>query len=310
MNSSSPRLTRRATLAVGMGSLLLLGACGSRQAGSGDGTAAASGGGTTGSAGTGTGSGSTRFDDRASTVAQKLTAAGVPAAYGTGVVLLEDRVIWPGFADDLAKQAALAGRGVLALPKVKVPPTAPVDVPGGSPVNVTLQSPDASAAEAITQPCGPAERCTLSLDTASLTTRSMLTNHGRVEIPVWKYTGGGLDGALYVVAATPESLTSLDSPDLGLPFDTGLAGAQSLGAVGGTDLAFVLGTGSCDTDVVARVLETDDLVVVGGTVTPPSGACDAAMRLSTVHVRLRMPLGQRPVVDVISGAILRPSPVR
>ncbi len=309
MTRTTTRLTRRTTLTAGVGALLVLGGCGSQRADSGAGASATSATGAPASTSGGSDSAATRFADRATSVADKLRAAGVPAAYGKGLVLLDNRVTWPGFTDDLAKQAALAGRAVLALPRVSVPPTVTVGLPDGSSLTLDLQSPGAAAAEAITQPCGPTERCGLSLDHASLTSRTLLTNHGRVKLPVWKFTGGGLDGALYVVAVPPTALTSVASPDLGLPADTHLAAAQNLGAVTDDSLAFVIGTGSCDRDVVARVVESDDLVVVGGTVTPPTGACDAALRLSTVSVPLRAPLGSRPVVDVVSGAILHPAPV-
>lgn len=318
MTHATTRPSRRTALLAGLGPLVLLAACGSQHAGSGTaasaaGSGAGSGAGTGAGNGTGSGTGTdsagaARFADRAATVAQKLRAAGVPAAYSTGLVLLGERVTWPGFTDDLAKQGAMDGRGVLTLPTVTMPKTRTVTLPDGTTATLPLQTAAAAAGEAIPQPCGATERCSLSLDHASLTTRPMVTNRGTLDLPAWKFTGGGLDGALYVVAVAAADLGGVSAPDLGLPHDTRLAPAQSLGAVTDTSLGFVVGTGSCDTDLVPRVVEYADLVVVGGSIQPPSGACDAAMRLQSVTVPLTAPLRGRPVVDILSGTILLPTP--
>jgi hypothetical protein len=56
------------------------------------------------------------------------------------------------------------------------------------------------------------------------------------------------------------------------------------------------------------VLETDEVVVVGGTALapPPDQACNAMLRLEEVTVPLRTELGDRPVVDAASGRPLLP----
>lgn len=67
-----------------------------------------------------------------------------------------------------------------------------------------------------------------------------------------------------------------------------------------------LGYGDCDTDVEAHVVEVGDVVVVGGTLTPPAPgtACTLVLRSALATLGLARPLGERVVVDVVSGSVL------
>jgi hypothetical protein len=91
-----------------------------------------------------------------------------------------------------------------------------------------------------------------------------------------------------------------------MPFLTG-ARVAPLGHTA-TALTVTLGSGACDTDLRENILETDDLVVVGGTALgpPPGRACAAMLRLQEVAVPLTGELGDRPVVDAASGRPLLP----
>ena len=83
---------------------------------------------------------------------------------------------------------------------------------------------------------------------------------------------------------------------------------QGVVSSSGTSLTLALGSGTCDTDVTARVHESDAFVVVGGTALGPEPGtmCTAALRIHEVTVALASPVGVRAVIDAASGRPLLP----
>lgn len=300
--------TRRALLVTG--AAMLLAGCGAQVTGSAAGSASGTSAGTGSSASattTTTKAPSGTFAKRAEKVAAGLRSDGTLAAYQEKLIILEPRVSWPGFTDDLAKEAALSGRGALAVDAPVPPSPIQVVLADGTTKDLPVLGAKAAAGEALTNPCGPAERCTLSFDSAKLSSEQVATNKGVLDLPVWRFTGGGMTGAATVIAVDPAGLGSAPTaPDTGLGYEADIRAATALYAVSDTAVKYAVGVGSCDTDITPSVYEAADIVVIGATVTPPSGACDAAMHLKPVEVTLASPLGARPLVDVSSGMILAP----
>ncbi|MFI9464384.1 hypothetical protein [Streptomyces xiamenensis] len=98
-------------------------------------------------------------------------------------------------------------------------------------------------------------------------------------------------------------------PDPG-PFDGGGADLLPLsGMVAAspedTSLTVHVGHGACDTDFGAWLRETEELVIVGGWNVPdPTVACTEQWLSDPYRIGLESELGDRPVVDAVSGAPL------
>ncbi|MEV8116429.1 hypothetical protein AB0O69_16255 [Streptomyces xiamenensis] len=101
-------------------------------------------------------------------------------------------------------------------------------------------------------------------------------------------------------------------PDPG-PFDGG--GAQLLPLSGmdpaspaDTTLTVHVGHGACDTDFGAWLRETEELVIVGGWNVPdPTVACTEQWLSDPYRIGLESELGDRPVIDAVSGTPLSSS---
>ncbi|MFE9565214.1 hypothetical protein ACFYM0_29340 [Streptomyces sp. NPDC006487] len=77
----------------------------------------------------------------------------------------------------------------------------------------------------------------------------------------------------------------------------------------GTAFTVDAGHGACDGGVAVEVLEGADTVVRGGRILPGATlrggeACPAIMLKATVPVTLTRPLGNRVLIDAVSGAAL------
>ncbi|MFF2376902.1 hypothetical protein ACFVUW_21210 [Streptomyces xiamenensis] len=98
-------------------------------------------------------------------------------------------------------------------------------------------------------------------------------------------------------------------PDPG-PFDGGGADLLPLsGMVAAspedTSLTVHVGHGACDTDFGAWLRETEELVIVGGWNVPdPTVACTEQWLSDPYRIGLESELGDRPVVDAVSGVPL------
>ena len=75
-----------------------------------------------------------------------------------------------------------------------------------------------------------------------------------------------------------------------------------------TSITVTVGSGDCDSGVRPHVLESPDVVVVGGTALgpPPDRLCNAMLRLHELEVAITEPVGSRPIVDAASGRPLLP----
>jgi hypothetical protein len=144
----------------------------------------------------------------------------------------------------------------------------------------------------------------LTITAARLSTVEILTTRGRAIVPAWHFTVSGVAQPLISVAVAPSAMTPIPRMTLPRPRSAdGLVGAMDLASSSGRVVAFKIGIGACDKDPRGLVLETPELVVVGGSVTRPDPGtlCTAQLVLHPVEVRTKQPVGRRPVVDAISG---------
>lgn len=80
-----------------------------------------------------------------------------------------------------------------------------------------------------------------------------------------------------------------------------IVGAQRLTSVGDSTLGYTIGIGGCDHNPTAQVYESADAVVIGATVERTMGACPDYLKLQPVTVTLGQPLGDRAVLDAVTG---------
>ncbi|WP_433390334.1 hypothetical protein [Micromonospora sp. KLBMP9576] len=146
----------------------------------------------------------------------------------------------------------------------------------------------------------------LTVTAAKLGTAPVRTSRGEVPVPAWLFTVEELSAPVARIAVAPQSVTDLPEPTPPAgPAPEGMVGAQDVQSVNGTELTWRLGVGSCDTAITPLVREFADVVVVGGSVLTATGVCNAMLKLEPVSATLQAPLGDRPVLDVLTGAPLR-----
>ncbi|MEV0157025.1 hypothetical protein AB0H57_25305 [Micromonospora sp. NPDC050686] len=152
----------------------------------------------------------------------------------------------------------------------------------------------------------PSTACVpLTVTEARLGTVQLRTTRGTAEVPAWLFTVAELAVPVARVAVAPAAVTEPSDaarPDRPAPAE--VAGAQRLERVDGARLRYTVGVGSCDTGITPLVTEWDDLVVVGAGVVRSTGVCDMMLKLEPVEIALRAPLGDRPVLDVVTGTPL------
>jgi len=151
----------------------------------------------------------------------------------------------------------------------------------------------------------------LTITAARLSTVEILTSKGQAIVPAWRYTVAGLTHPLMSVAVAPSAMTAI--PQVTLTDHRaadGIVSAMGLVSISGDVIAFNIGIGACDKDPSGLVLETPELVVVGGSVTLPDAGTVCRLQLLShrVEVRTKQPVGARPVVDSLSGQPLLTAP--
>jgi hypothetical protein len=153
----------------------------------------------------------------------------------------------------------------------------------------------------------PAQHTCASLTVTGVTfgATNLRTSRGLAVVPAWLFTVVELPAPVARVAVSPAALSPVATPSLP-PMDpaqlSGLAAAQRLTATEETRLSYTIGVGACDQNPKGVAYETDDAVVIGGTVTrPATGQCAGSLKLEPVSVTLSKPLGARVVLDAISG---------
>jgi hypothetical protein len=166
-------------------------------------------------------------------------------------------------------------------------------------------------------PCPTPEEGQHSCDWVTITaakavTTAISTARGAAEVPAWAFTVKGLHQPILRVSVDGAQEPS-DFEPRGLPTAPSegrriLLFGQDVVSHTDTHATVTLGSGDCDTDVREHVLETEDVIVVGGTALgpPPDQACNAMLRLQEVTVALRQPVGDRPILDAASGRPLLP----
>ncbi|PWU47918.1 hypothetical protein DLJ46_13305 [Micromonospora globispora] len=160
--------------------------------------------------------------------------------------------------------------------------------------------PDGPVSSPVQTACIP-----LTVIAVKLGTASVRTSRGVAEVPAWLFTVDELKTPVARVAVAPSAVAAVPPGDGPTgPVPDGVVGAESLDAADGTRLDYRLAVGACDTAITPRVLERDDVVVVGGSVTRSTGVCTLQLVLKPVTVTLKAPLGTRPVLNVSSGAPL------
>jgi hypothetical protein len=272
------------------------------------------------------------FDARAAAVADAWATAPAGDAWTTGFVPLEHplRADPDAVFDAMTKEAFGRQTFVLAtrLP-ADTPPDGtirfadgPLTVPlvgaaeayaqidQGDPQPCTTDAPvppppsDAGPDTPVSSGADPTACAVLTVEDATLGTAPVRTSRGEAEVPVWRFAirelGGG---AVTYLAVAPAAVAAVPTPAPPEGPTPGLVAAQGLTGVDGTVLRYTLGVGACDEDVTPLFLERDDVVVVGGTVRPPSGnvACPDILEIRPVEVTLAAPLGARPVLDAVTG---------
>ncbi|MCX4386524.1 hypothetical protein OG777_06230 [Micromonospora peucetia] len=171
--------------------------------------------------------------------------------------------------------------------------------PGGPTIEPGPDGPVSSSA--------PQTACVpLTVTAVKLGTAPVRTSRGEAQVPAWLFTVEGLAAPVARVAVAPQAVTAPPEPAApAQPAPEGVVGAQDVQSVDGAELTWRLGVGSCDTAITPLVQERDDVVVVGGSVIPSTGVCNAMLKIEPVTATLKAPLGDRPVLDVLTGAPLR-----
>ena len=255
------------------------------------------------------------FDVRAEAVLAALRADGTLSTYAASLVLLSPRVVETGSPNVELKQAFGNG-GFEPAPGLRGDATTrTVTVPDGS----TRSLPVLGARETLelarrgAPGCvAVATACPVTVTSAELGTVEADTNHGRVTLPAWQFWAEGLTTPYQVIAVEESALGSLPTPPtLGSGGQAGTAGllsAQPPVVLRDDALVVTIGHGACDLGLGAHLLEESDAVVVGGSFSGMSGdVCTAQLIGTPATMPLARPLGTRPVVDVVTGAVLTTS---
>lgn len=284
--------------------VLTITACGGQTAG---------GGGTPGGAVTAPAT-SARFDERAREVAKAWRSDGRIDSWTSGFVPFEALVASRDWPDDDSKAAFGAGwiRASQTLPTGKA--QGRITFPDGSTLSVRLTSADetlSTQAPPRLDPCpavGADGACTwLTVVSAKATTTTLDTSRGAAKVPAWAYTIKGVDEPLLIVAVDPRDMNPTDNTTEPVPGSIDFAGAQDLTFAAGRKIDYRIGIGACDTEPRPLIKEFDDIIVLGGQITPPpeGTACTAQLLMQPLSVELDAAIGDRPIVDGASGLALR-----
>lgn len=269
----------------------------------------------------------TSFQNRAAEVAKAWQDAGMATAWARGFVPLQELTLEPAWSPNEDLKASF-GNGWIRTTSPLPDSASRGDIrfADGTSMRVPLVGAQTASRRFPKRsgPCpstGQPPTCQwLTITAARRSTVKISTTRGPAVVPAWSYTIAGLAQPLWSVAVAPSAITSL--PMVALPDNRAPEGVVSAmdhfssrgdggGGVGGVGhvLAFTIGIGACDKDPRGLVRETPELVVVGGSVTPPDAGtpCNASLELKPVEVVTHEPVGTRPVVDALSGRLLFPS---
>ncbi|GHE97073.1 hypothetical protein GCM10018772_21560 [Streptomyces fumanus] len=148
----------------------------------------------------------------------------------------------------------------------------------------------------------------LTVTGARLGTTTIVTSRGKATVPAWLFTLEHYDTPLKRVAVTP---SKLPEPPIGRARQGAAGGLRSIPRLTGTaadgrSVTVRATHGSCDDGPVVTALETGESVVLSASVKGVErGACPADMIEQNVRVGLSRPLGDRILLDALTG---RPVP--
>lgn len=268
----------------------------------------------------GSGSGAQLFEKRATAVAAAWTDSSLLTRWRTAFVAAEHLTREPDWTPRGSLKAAFYGgwaRTSVALPDQAG--TGTIAYADGTRLSVRTLGAQA-AYDAMLNPrsgeCPPPEDGSggcdwLTVTGATATSLSIQTARGRASVPAWSFTVEGLREPIVRVAVDRPAEVSDFEPRLGPTPTDGrrlLLNGQDIVSQDGTALTVALGSGSCDTGIEPHLLETDTVVVVGGTALGPNQdqVCDAMLRIHEVRLDTAAPVGSRPVLDAASGRPLLP----
>jgi hypothetical protein len=248
--------------------------------------------------------------------------AGSPLAkvWGTGLVLLPGDDLSPGpsggFPSAETKEAFGNGDLVFTGPAPSGAPDGVVTWPDGSTMKVPVLS-EAQAFNAMkTNNGGKCPSClTTPLDVTAAKPATLLvgTSRGTAAVPAWAFTLQGVSTPAIQAALPPGSYVTPDS--YGAPAEkVGPLGKSFVGvgnatpSADGRTLTLTLFGGECNTSWGGLVAEFGGAVVVGGWLfdSHPDQACSAVGVLTKVTVHLAKPLGDRVILDAVSGQPVTP----
>lgn len=252
-----------------------------------------------------------QFAARAAEVAQAWRAGG--GTDSARLIALGELTQVDGFETDDLKQAFLEGRiGVRgALPEL-----------GGTGVVTTsdgktfpVRTMGATEAASVLVPdqglrdCGPDAKCPgMVITAATMGTTEVLTNHGLATVPAWRFTVEGMSTPIVRVAIRAQDLGA--EPAVPEPGPSPLTTTVWLDQVSadGREVTYRIQIGACDRNPRPLVQEFADIVVLAGITDGFDGACVAMAKLLPVTVTLSQPVGARPLVDAVTGQLLRATP--
>ncbi|MEU8470554.1 hypothetical protein AB0F30_22065 [Streptomyces sp. NPDC029006] len=148
----------------------------------------------------------------------------------------------------------------------------------------------------------------LTVTGAKLGTTTIVTSRGKATVPAWLFTLESYDTPLKRIAGTP---SKLPRPPIGQARQDSAGGLRNVARLAGTaadgrSITVRATHGSCDDGPVVKALETDETVVLYASIAGArSGPCAAEMIEQSVKVELRKPLGDRLLLNALTG---RPVP--
>ncbi|BCJ70857.1 hypothetical protein CS0771_04010 [Catellatospora sp. IY07-71] len=269
------------------------------------------------------------FERRAAQVAQQWRDSGLTTAWREGFVPLAPLTIEPerGYPDDTTKIAASAGWYRLSTTLPKQAGNGTIAFPDGSDLPVPVVSADAAYRAlahggqpqcdpapapssttgtdgSVSAPAGPCG--VLTVTGVKLGTAQLRTSRGLATVPAWIFTVKELPDPMVRVAVAPEAVRPLpELPVSPVPQEQDflLVATQTLDRVEERTVAYRVGVGACDKDIAPLVWESADVVVIGGSASPPDGdrACVAMLKFAPVEVTLTGPLADRVILDAVTG---------
>lgn len=137
---------------------------------------------------------------------------------------------------------------------------------------------------------------------------TLWTSRGPATVPAWLFTLEGYDTPIKQAAVSPRLPAPPIKPDNLPPRELTSVGGPVEVAPDGRSLSVYTMHGDCDDGAAVEVLETGGRVVLYAHVVGQRNVvCDAAARTIKVNVKLQRPIGDRLLLDALSG---QPLPYR